>query len=93
MGINKNDTPLLVVRAIFTSLIGDKYEGHKLVFTDGSKSEAGVGSAAVMGVEREKVSLFILNNDTYYSRVSTDLTAEVIALRLAARPIWSNFYR
>ena len=28
VGINKNDTPHLVVRAIFASLIGDKYEGH-----------------------------------------------------------------
>ena len=44
-------------------------------------SEVGLGSAAVMGVKREKVSL---------PRVSTVFTAEVIDLRLAARLIRSN---
>ena len=43
VGINKNAIPHRVVRAIFASLICDKYEGHKLVFTDCSKSEVGVG--------------------------------------------------
>ena len=43
------------MRAIFANLIGDKYEGHKPIFTDGSKSDVGVGSAAVMGVKTEKV--------------------------------------
>ena len=76
VGISKNDTPHRVVRAIFRSLIDDKYDGHQLIFTDGSKSGEGVGSAAIMGVNKETVSL---------PRVSTVFTAEVIALRLAAR--------
>ena len=39
MGIRKSDTPHHIVRAIFISLIEEKYAGHKLIFTDGSKSE------------------------------------------------------
>ena len=40
-------------------MINDK---HKIIFTDGSKSEEGVGSAAVKGVKRETVSTAGVND-------------------------------
>ena len=82
--VNKNDTPHHILRAIFRSWIREKYDKHKVIFTDGSKSEEGVGSAAIMGVKRETVSL---------PRVSTIFTAEVIALRLAAKLVRSVRWR
>ena len=55
VGINKNDTPHRVERAIFASLIGDKYEGHRLVFTDGSKSDVhGCGIGGSYGSQERK---------------------------------------
>ena len=57
MSIKKNETPHHVVRGKFKNLIAEKYGNHKIIFTDGSKNEGGVGSAAVMDTNRETVSL------------------------------------
>ena len=35
----------------------ERFEGFKRYYTDGSKSEAGVGVAVVSGQQRQKVSL------------------------------------
>ena len=78
--VNTNDTHH-ILRAIFRSLIREKYDKHKIIFTDGSKSEEGGGSAAIMGVKRETVS---------FPRVSTIFTAEMIALRLAVKLVRSG---
>jgi len=45
----KDTTPKNIMYRAFYSRIHDKYSEHKLIFTDGSKSDAGVGSAAVCG--------------------------------------------
>ena len=66
---------------LFKNLIAEKYSKHKIIFTDGSKNERGVGSAAVMDANRETVSLPL---------VSTVFTSEVMALRLAAKIVRKN---
>ena len=69
------------MRAIFRSLIREKYDKHKIIFTDCSKSEEGLGSAATLRDKRETVSL---------PPVSTIFTAEAIALRLAVKLVRSG---
>ena len=81
MSIRKNETPHHVVRGKFKNLIAEKYTNHKIIFTDGSKNEGGVGSAAVMDANRVTVSLPL---------VSTVFTSEVMALRLAAKIVRKN---
>ena len=73
MGIRKSDTHH-IIWAIFRSLIGEKYAGHKLILTDGSKSEEGVGAKAMLGRNKLVASL---------RRVATVFTAEVVGLKLA----------
>ena len=46
-----------MVRGKFKNLIAEKYGNHKITFTNGSKNEGVVGSAAVMDANRETVSL------------------------------------
>ena len=79
--VNKNYTPHHILRAIFRSLIYEKCDKHKIIFTDGSKSEEGLGSAAIMGVKSETASL---------PRVSTIFTAEAIALRRSVKLVMSG---
>ena len=51
VGVNENETPHQILRAIFGSLIREKYDKYKIIFTIGSKSEEGKGAAASMGVK------------------------------------------
>ena len=81
MSIRKNQTPHHVVRGKFKNLIAEKYSNHKIIFADKSKNEGGVGSAAIMDANRVTVSLPL---------VSTVLTSEVMALRLAAKIVRKN---
>ena len=79
--VRSSETPHHVVRGKFKNLIAEKYNNHKIIFTDGSKSKRGVGSAAVMDANKKTMSLPL---------VSTVFTAEVMALRLAAKLLKEN---
>ena len=55
-------------------MLNERFEGHKRYYTDGSKSETGVGAAVVSSQQKWKVSL---------PRYASSFTAEVHAMRLA----------
>ena len=63
---------------IFRDHINSAYPNHKHIYTDGSKSEVGVGSAAVFGHRTETATL---------PTVASIFTAELTALKLATRLI------
>lgn len=74
----KNQTTVNVYRQMFNDLIYRKYENHKQIFTDGSKSDAGVGAAAVW---EGGMSTATLPED------ASIYTAELHAIYLASRHI------
>ena len=63
---------------IFRDHINSNYPNHKHIYTDGSKSEIGVGSAAVFGHRVEIATL---------PSVASIFTAELIAIKLASQLI------
>lgn len=73
VGCSKNVIPHTIIRGIFRDVVS-KYPAHTLLFTDGSKSDAGVGAAAVSGNVKKTESL---------PSMATVFTAEVRALHLA----------
>ena len=82
MGYGKETFPHHVIRAKFKDVIRRKYGEHTVIFTDGSKSREGVGSAAVLlGEANKKVSM---------PDITSILTAETYAVKLAIELIHSK---
>ena len=68
--VKKNDLPPLVSRSRALEHLSS-YEGHKFTFTDGSKTEEGVGSAFVSGRDSRSFSL---------PQCSSVFTSELLAI-------------
>jgi len=74
----KATTPVSVMRGAFLDHISTKYSHHAKIYTDGSKTEDGVGAAAVYSSVIRRSSL---------PGVASIYTAEIYALRLAVQII------
>ena len=55
--LRKDKTPTMAYNKRFKEVIENKYKGGKHIYTDGSKSELGVGVAATTGNRTESASL------------------------------------
>jgi len=74
----KEETPAEVLRAMHRELLQRRYGGYEVLYTDGSKSSAGVGAACVMQNTVRSASL---------PMVASILTAEMTALKLALETV------
>ena len=70
----KNETPDSMYKALFRQVLETEYEGYKIIYTGGSKDDAGVGAAAVCGDNIRTTTL--PNHASIY-------TAEMCAIKLA----------
>lgn len=71
--IKKNELPPHIVKAIHRDHMR-QYHGYAVIYTDGSKTEDGVGAAAVMGDMVRRMSLPVM---------ATVMTSEMYAIKLA----------
>ena len=79
----KSSTPPVVYRNEYAALKSDKYQGFNMLYTDGSKSDRGVGAAAVTRTSASASSL---------STEASIYTAELYALRIALNSIERTNY-
>ena len=70
----KEKTPTMAYQKRFEEVVENKYKGWNHIYTDGSKSEIGVGAAATTGSRTEFASL---------PKFSSTFTAETHAIHLA----------
>ena len=78
LGVNPKDlTPAEVYRDEFNKLKSTKYREHKFIYTDGSKTERGVGCAAVYNEVNIDFSLPVLS-----SIFTAELRAVILALKI-----------
>ena len=77
-GLPKNKTPTKAYEKRFKEVVENNYKGWNHIYTDGSKSEIGVGDAASTGSHTESASL---------SKFSSIFTEETYAIQLALNTI------
>ena len=90
----KNITPAEVYRSEWRRLRGEKYTNHIKVFTGGSKTEAGVGAAAMVKEDRF-VSATLSKAATIYSAEAHAIAMAISEIKQESAPrvvIYSDSY-
>ena len=86
VAFRKNEVPESVIRGAFRQLINEKYSECQVIYTDGSKSDTGVGAAVVTTGLKRSASLPITA-----SIYTAELKAIQIALQMIEESEMGNF--